>query len=105
MKYSKERLEELIKSGLYVDVAREIVNESFPHYKRPTANEMEFAVGHLLRDLEVPKDIMVKIESKPTAEMLKEFCQERGLSCEFDPINLVYRFRLEKFKNNGDANE
>ena len=102
MKYSKERLEEVIKSGLYVDISPEIVNESFPHYKRSTANEMEFAIDRLVRDKTLPKEVMVKIETKPTAEMLKDFCEERGLSCEFDPINLVYRFRLEKFKNNGE---
>ena len=100
MIYSKKRLEDLIKSGLYVDIPPEIIYNSFPHYERPTANEMEFAIDRLIRDKTVPKEVMVKIETKPTAEMLKAFCEERGLSCEFDHINLTYRFRLKEFKNN-----
>lgn len=96
-----KRLEELILSAMRVAVEPRIVEDSFPHYKRPSIAEMEFTIDRLIRDKTVPKELMVRIESKPTKEMLEDFCKDRNLSYTFDPIDQLYIFRLEKFNRDG----
>ena len=92
-----KELEMHVLSGFETVIAADIVNTSFPHYESPTADETELAVTSLLANTPVPEDITVKLNTKPTKEMLEAFCISRRLSVYYDFVNDSYVFSLDEF--------
>lgn len=92
------RLAQEIKWGMRIYIPRRIVEDSFPHYDSPSILEMDFAVRRLVLNQPISEELELKISRKPTDEMLTEFCEERGLSWEYNEREHAYLFRLHSFK-------
>ncbi len=91
-------LKENLRSAFRVAILAEVINDSFPHSERPGIEDMEEYINCTLGDKPVPEKVGLKMSSKPTKEMLEDFCKELGLSCYCNPDNGDYIFRIEKFQ-------
>jgi hypothetical protein len=91
-----------IKFNLRVSIPKEMVEDSFPHIDKPTAEEMNIAIDAALNKTPIPLNIEAKLSRKPTWEMLTDFCTERGLIWEYDDNHRMYIFSVKRFMNETD---
>ena len=74
-----------------------MVEDSFPRYERPGLKDMEEYTDCALGNEPIPARLELKVSSKPTKEMVDDFCKRLGLSVSRNSLNGDYLFRLEKF--------
>jgi len=74
-----EQLDNILLGTMYAIVSEDFIEHCFPHYEKPSLMEMSIVINRLCRNRPIADYMEAKLSSKPTKEMLDDYCKERNL--------------------------